>query len=180
MTIYYTRKGDKGETSAMGGKKFPKDDVLMHAVGDVDELNSQIGVSLFYVREDDVREVLKMIQNDLFSIGAILASSGRANLTKAKITKKSVQMLEKAIDSMDAKLPQLRKFVLPAGSEESSHLHLARSVARRAERSVFAASKKHKAPQEVLSYLNRLSSYLFTAALYLNFRNGVEESNPMY
>ncbi|MDE1825757.1 MAG: cob(I)yrinic acid a,c-diamide adenosyltransferase [Candidatus Micrarchaeota archaeon] len=180
MTKYYTGKGDNGSTSIMGGTSVPKGDILIEAIGDVDELNSSIGISLFYVRDDTLREQLKLIQNELFSIGALLASVESANFSKAKVEPKQVQRLEEAIKSMGAKMPELTKFVLPAGSEESSHIHLSRSIARRAERHISAAAQKYKIDGNLLAYMNRLSSFLFTAALYLNFQNGVEESNPMY
>ena len=180
MSIYYTGNGDKGGTSVIKGKKLQKSSPLIEALGDVDELSSSIGVALFYVRDEALRGELRSIQNDLFSIGAILASADGENTTKAEINAAKIEKLEKSIDAMDKKMPQLTKFVLPGGSEESSHLHLARSIARRAERKIVSASEKHRIDPNLLAYMNRLSSFLFTAALYVNHLNGVEESNPIY
>lgn len=180
MSNFYTGKGDDGSTSIMNGSKLDKKDILMEAIGDVDELNSSIGVSLFYVREDKTRKELQLIQNELFSLGALLASVSSKEFAGAKIEMSQIKRLENEIESMASIMPPLKKFVLPAGSEESSHLHLSRSIARRAERHVAAASQKYEIEKMVLAYLNRLSSYLFVAALYLNFKNGVEESNPIY
>ena len=180
MTKYYTGKGDSGNTSIMSGASLPKSDILIDAIGDVDELNSQIGAALFYVRDDELRKQLKLIQNELFSIGALLASAETKEFGKAKIEKKQIERLEREIDLMGGRMPELKKFVLPDGSEEAVHIHLARSVARRAERKVSGASQKYKINENVIAYLNRLSSFLFTAALYLNYKNGIEESNPVY
>ncbi|MDE1850668.1 MAG: cob(I)yrinic acid a,c-diamide adenosyltransferase [Candidatus Micrarchaeota archaeon] len=180
MTTYYTGKGDKGSTSIMGGASLPKGDILIEAIGDVDELNSAIGVALFYTRDDELRLELRSIQNELFSIGALLSAVEAKEFGKAKVEKKQIERLEKSIQRMGSTMPELTKFVLPAGSEEASHLHLARSIARRAERHVASASQKYKINPDVLAYLNRLSSFLFASALYLNHKNGVSESNPIY
>ncbi|MGI0141823.1 MAG: cob(I)yrinic acid a,c-diamide adenosyltransferase [Candidatus Micrarchaeales archaeon] len=180
MTKYYTGNGDSGKTSIMSGASLPKDDVLIDAIGDVDELNSAVGAALFYVRDDVLRKQLKLIQNELFSIGALLAAVESKEFSKAKIERKQIERLENEINTMGTKMPELTKFVLPDGSEESVHLHLARSVARRAERKVSGAAQKYKINTEVLAYLNRLSSFLFAAALYINHKNGIEESNPVY
>jgi cob(I)alamin adenosyltransferase len=178
MTRFFTRNGDSGETSLARGSKVRKDDLLVEAIGNVDELNSAIGLSRFYVRDETLRSELQKIQNDLFSIGAMLASL--LGESTVKMDKSRVERLESAIENMSSKLPELNKFVLPGGSEEASHLHLARSVARRAERKVVAVSAKHKIDENVLRYMNRVSSFLFTAALYVNHINGVEESHPVY
>lgn len=180
MSNFYTGKGDDGSTSIMNGNKLDKKDTLMEAIGDIDELNSSIGVSLFYVRDDQVRNELKLIQNELFSIGALLAAVGSKEFSKAKMEKIQIERIEKEIESMASMMPPLTKFVLPSGSEESSHIHLSRSIARRAERHVVSAAQKYTIEKEVLAYLNRLSSYLFVVALYLNHKNGVQESNPLY
>ncbi len=180
MTTFYTGKGDKGDTSIMGGEKLSKEDVLIEAIGDVDELNSCTGIALFYVRDEQVRYELKAVQNDLFTIGAILADAMQKSPKKLSIDKSKLDRLESAIKTMGDKVPELKKFVIPGGSEGAIHTHLARAVARRAERKVVAASKKYNIDQNVLSYMNRLSSFFFAVALYLNFSNGVEESHPVY
>lgn len=180
MTKYYTGIGDKGDTSVMGGKKLSKEDVLIDAIGDVDELNSYTGVSLFYIRDEQIRFELKSVQNDLFTIGAILASILYKSDKTLSIDKAKIDRLESLINTMGNKMPELKKFVIPGGSEGALHLHVARSIARRAERKVVAASKKYAIDKNVLSYMNRLSSFFFVTALYLNFTNGVEESHPIY
>lgn len=180
MSNFYTGKGDSGSSSIMNGTKLGKSDILMEAIGDLDELNSSIGVSLFYVHDEQTRDSLRLIQNELFSLGALLAAVDSKEFGKAKIEKKQIERLELDIEMMGSKMPELKKFVLPAGSEESSHIHLSRSITRRAERHVAAAAEKYPVPAEVLAYLNRLSSYLFVVAIYLNHKNGMQESNPVY
>ncbi len=176
---YYTRKGDDGTSGMLGEGRPSKSDPVFHAVGDVDELNSAIGVALYYTHDHMVRARLKEIQNELFIIGANL-SSPKTKIRQAKLDSKSLEMLENSIDDMGRRIPPLKKFVIPGGCEAAVHLHLARSVARRAERDVVAASKKRKVDPVLLSYMNRLSSYLFVAAIYLNYTEGVKESHPTY
>src|SRR5689334_14473780 len=134
MSNFYTGKGDNGSSSIMNGTKLGKSDILMEAIGDLDELNSSIGVSLFYVHDEQTRDSLRLIQNELFSLGALLAAVDSKEFNKAKIEKKQIERLELDIENMASKMPELKKFVLPAGSEESSHIHLSRSIARRADR----------------------------------------------
>lgn len=177
---YYTGRGDKGLTDTMGKGRLPKHDVLFDAIGNVDELNSSVGLALYYSREDMVRSELKLIQNDLFIIGAHIASSRNSGIKKADLKESAISRLERATDDLGRQIPQLKKFVLPAGCEAAVHLHAARAIARRTERSVFAASKKNKIDENVKSYLNRLSSYLFVAAIYSNYTAGVKESHPTY
>ncbi len=182
MSKYYTRSGDDGSTRIISGEKILKDSKIINAIGDVDELNSSIGIAIFYVRDDpQIRSELKGIQNTLFSIGAVLASSlNKMEPGKFIVEKEDIERLEESIDRMNGKLPELKKFVLPGGSEPSAHLHLSRSLARRAERSIVGAAGEFKIDENVIKYINRLSSYLFVAALYINFVNGIDESNPIY
>jgi cob(I)alamin adenosyltransferase len=177
---YYTRKGDEGFSGLLGECRFPKNDSIFAAIGGVDELNSAIGVALYYTHDDMVRSQLKEIQNDLFIIGAAIASLQKTKLSKAQLSDGAVGRLEKAIDDMARRVPELKKFVIPGGCEAAVHLHLARSIARRAERSVVAASEKHNINANLKSYMNRLSSYLFVAAVYLNYTEGIKESHPTY
>ena len=177
---YYTGKGDQGFTDTMGKGRLPKNCILFDAIGDVDELNSAVGLALYYSREGMVRSELKLIQNDLFIIGAHVASSRAAGIEKANLKESAISRLGRATDDLGRRIPQLKKFVLPSGCEAAVHLHVARAIARRAERSVFAASKKNKIDEDVKSYLNRLSSYLFVAAIYSNYTSGVKESHPTY
>ncbi len=177
---YYTGKGDKGYSGLLGEGRFAKNDPVIASIGEIDELNSAIGVALYYTHDDLVRARLREIQNDLFIIGASVASAQNVKLAKAKLGDGAVGGLEEAIGDMGRRMPELKKFVIPGGCEAAVHLHLARAIARRAERSVVAASKAHAIDQRIMGYMNRLSSYLFVAALYLNYIEGVRESHPAY
>lgn len=176
---YYTGKGDKGTTGLLGTGRFAKSNSIFAAIGDVDELNSAVGIALYYTHDDSVRARLREIQNELFVIGANLAA-GKTRIKKAGLGSKEVAKLEAAIAEMGKQLPALNKFVIPGGCEAAAHLHVARSIARRAERSIAEAGKKQKMDENVLSYMNRLSSYLFVAAIYLNYIEGIRESHPAY
>ena len=176
---FYTGNGDKGTTSLIDYGNVPKDDPLLAAIGSVDELNSSIGIALFYIHDEKVRKELDNIQNDLFILGADLACT----LTKNKVKSfgpELVERLEKEIDDLAEVVGELRKFVLPRGGEGAVHLQFSRAIARRAERDIVSASRKYKVNSEIIRYINRLSSYLFVAALYLNKIEGIEESHPSY
>jgi cob(I)alamin adenosyltransferase len=123
---------------------------------------------------------LGMIQNDIFVLGANLASANEKRTDKARMKPTSIERLEASIKALGEKMPELKRFVLPGGSVAAAHLHLARAMARRSERSVIAASAEYSVDGSVIAYLNRLSSYLFVAALYLNFKKGIEEQHPSY
>ncbi len=176
---YYTGKGDKGTTGLLGAGRMAKSDPVFTAIGDVDELNSAIGVALYYTHNDRIRSGLREIQNDLFIIGASLASR-KVKISKARLSGKAVARLEGSIDEMDGQLPPLKRFVLPGGCEAAAHLHIARSIARRAERSMTGAGRNGRMDTNALAYMNRLSSYLFVAAIYLNYTEGIKESHPAY
>ncbi|MDE1855235.1 MAG: cob(I)yrinic acid a,c-diamide adenosyltransferase [Candidatus Micrarchaeota archaeon] len=177
---YYTRRGDDGTSGLLGECRSLKSDLIFHAIGEVDELNSAIGIALYYTHDKMLRPRLREIQNELFVIGANLASLQSGKIAKAKFNDASTLKLESDIEEMGRRMPQLKKFVIPGGCEAAVHMHLARAIARRAERSVVAASAKHKVDPRVEGYLNRLSSYLFVAALYLNYIEGIRESHPTY
>jgi cob(I)alamin adenosyltransferase len=180
VLAYYTRKGDDGTSGLLGEGRKSKSDPVFQAVGDVDELNSAIGIALYYTRDKIVRSRLKEIQNELFTVGASLSSLNSGKVAKAQLDEGSVLALEASIDEMGRRMPALKKFVIPGGCEASVHLHLARAIARRAERSIVAASAKYKVDPKIKGYMNRLSSYLFVAALYLNRTERVKESHPTY
>ncbi len=179
MTIFYTGNGDNGSTSAIGGPRTRKDDILFDLLGDIDELNSQLAVCILYINDEKLRESFETIQDNLFSMSAIIAnaSNGR-NLDKVSMPKPD--MLESEIKRIGKDLPELKKFIIPGGCAASSHLHVARSVARRTERKLTSFSKDHKINDNAMAYMNRLSSFLFVAALYMNHINKVGESNPRY
>jgi cob(I)alamin adenosyltransferase len=179
---YYTGSGDKGCTGTLGSVRLKKDSKIIIAIGDVDELNSALGVAITALTEKHLANMLMRVQNNLFIVGAELAASinGTDSALKDRITAQKVKEIEKAIDELGATFPEPKKFVLPGGSEGAAHLHLARAVCRRAERSVIDAKSEAKINEELLKYLNRLSSFLFVAALHANNKEGVEERNPVY
>ena len=172
----YTKTGDTGQTGLFGGGRVPKDHHRVAAYGDVDELNSAIGVVRATAPEALFDAELEVIQRDLFALGGHLATPDpdkvRAALAKAELSVGRVLAFETAIDAADAELPPLRAFILPAGSAKAAACHLARTVCRRAERSVVALARAEEVPPLFLVYLNRLSDYLFTLARLANRREG--------
>lgn len=163
----YTRFGDKGKTALFGGKTVSKGNIRVEAYGNLDELNSFLGVILAQVKNKQIEQQLLQIQNDLFEISANLAGSKTQNLDQR--LKVRVKEFEKTIDSLTKKLPRLNNFILPGG-KTGSLLHYARTIARRAERRTVALAEKEKVLSEVLIYLNRLSDLLFTFARVINFQ----------
>lgn len=180
MTDYYTGIGDCGTTNTMSKSGVDKSDSIVCAIGDVDELNSTIGVALSQAKEPIVKEYLGKIQNNLFKVGAMLASAQMDQPSKYMIAKADTEDLERAIKEMSAALPELKEFVLPGGTDSSASLHVCRSVARRAERGIVASSRGYKIEPEVLAYVNRISSFMFVAALYTNVKASVTEKHPVY
>jgi cob(I)alamin adenosyltransferase len=168
----YTRTGDEGETGLFGGGRVSKADLRVAAYGEVDELNSSIGVARATEPLHLFDAPLEAIQRDLFSIGGHLATPDpekvRAALAKAELSPRRVEEFERAMDEAEAALPPLRAFILPAGSAKAAALHLARTVCRRAERGVVALASTEEVPTLFLVYLNRLSDYLFTLARLAN------------
>jgi cob(I)alamin adenosyltransferase len=175
----YTRTGDRGETSLFGAGRVPKDDPRVAAYGDVDELNSVLGLVRATPPNDFFDPLLQAIQRDLFSIGGQLASPDPAAvakaLVKAKLSADRVSEFERVIDESETELPPLRAFVLPAGSSKAATLHLARTVCRRAERSVVHLGRASHIPELFIMYLNRLSDLLFTLARLANHRTGLSD-----
>ena len=173
----YTRTGDQGETSLFGAGRVPKDHARVAAYGDVDELNSVLGLVRATPPTDFFDPLLQTIQRDLFSIGGQLASPDPAAvakaLVKANLSADRVVEFERAIDESETELPPLRAFVLPAGSAKAATLHLARTVCRRAERSVVHLARESEVPEIFIVYLNRLSDLLFTLARLANRKAGV-------
>ncbi len=164
----YTRTGDKGDTGLIGGARRPKYDLRVEAYGTVDETNAAIGLARLYTKGAH-DEMLKRIQHDLFDTGADLATPYTAGTDKAlRITDVQVKRLEKEIDALNAKLSPLNSFVLPGGTAASAHLHLARTVARRAERIICALATAEKINPVSIKYINRLSDFLFVMARIAN------------
>lgn len=176
---YYTGKGDKGETDTMGFGRISKGAQMASLLGDIDELNSAIGISIANTTDEHVSGIMRTLQDKLFKAGADAASSD-ANKAAKRVTEPDVKWLEEQTDEIGAKVPELKKFVLPGGSLSSAYLHFARAVARRAERSAVLLSKSQKLNPNLLAFLNRVSSLLFVCALYMNKKEGVEESHPTY
>ena len=172
----YTKTGDRGETGLFGGGRVPKDNPRVAAYGDVDELNSAIGVARAAGPSDLFDDLLQSIQRDLFSLGGHLATPHpekvRKALEKAELSADRIALFERTIDAADTELAPLKAFVLPAGTPKAAALHLARTVCRRAERSVVALMRDEEVPELFLVYLNRLSDLLFTLARLANHRDG--------
>ncbi len=172
----YTKTGDKGKTALFGGKKVPKHHIRIESYGTVDELNSHLGL----IRDQNIdahfKDILVIIQNKLFTVGAILATdpekamlkSGKERLNIPKISNEDVELLEKEIDKMNQTLPPMTHFILPGGHQTVSFCHIARCVCRRAERLAAALNDLEPFQPETLMYLNRLSDYLFVLARKLS------------
>jgi cob(I)alamin adenosyltransferase len=163
----YTRTGDAGETGLVDGSRVSKADPLMAAIGDVDEANSAIGLAIEAGMDEALKEGLRRIQNELFDLGADLATPGddfTPSDMALRITAAQIARLEQEIDDMNAQMEPLRSFILPGGGGGAAALHLARAVARRAERSAVAAGAVRRLNPLALTYLNRLSDHLFVVA----------------
>jgi cob(I)alamin adenosyltransferase len=169
--MLYTRTGDDGTTALFGGKRVPKDALRVQAYGTVDELNSAIGVAVSVTRRRRLAAALQDIQNELFNIGSELASAGAKRAETAALftdAERKVAALEALTDEYNAKLPVLRTFILPGGSQAGASLHLCRTVCRRAERAVVTLGRKEEVRPVIGAYLNRLSDLLFVLARYEN------------
>jgi len=164
----YTKTGDKGETSIFGGKRLLKDDIRIEAYGTVDELNSYLGLIRDHISEEYTRELLKQIQDRLFTIGSNLASDPEKELTTPDIFPEDIERLEQKMDEMNESLAPLKHFILPGGHPLVSYCHIARCVCRRAERRVVSLSQQEQVEAIVVRYLNRLSDYLFVLARKLS------------
>jgi len=172
----YTRKGDRGETSLFGGTRVTKDSLRIEAYGSVDELNSVLGVVRSLNPPDEIDRILQSVQDDLFVLGADLATPRRKKRNDiVRVQPSNIDRLEKAIDHLETSLQPLTSFILPGGSQAAAQLHVARTVCRRAERLVVRLSKKEKIGEMPVMYLNRLSDLLFVLARYANKAAGVEE-----
>lgn len=174
----YTKTGDKGSTSLIGGTKVSKAHLRIEAYGTVDELNSYIGLCRDHITDANSRAVLLETQDRLFTVGSALACDPEKE-TRLKIPdlhEEDITLLEKAIDKMHEVLPPMKSFILPGGLIAASHLHVARCVCRRAERQVVRLSEEsHEVEIIIQKYLNRLSDYLFVLARYVAFLEKAEE-----
>jgi cob(I)alamin adenosyltransferase len=167
----YTRTGDEGSAGLVDGSRVSKASLRMAAIGEVDEANAAIGVAISALGEGETRDLLLRIQNDLFDLGADVATPGEIE-GALRIVASQVDRLEREIDSMNASLAPLTSFILPSGPTAVSALHLARTVVRRAERAVVALNESEPLNPRLLAYINRLSDHLFVAARHVASMSG--------
>lgn len=175
----YTKTGDSGSTSLFGGQRVSKSSLRVESYGTVDELNSFLGVVRLFTAELPAEdELLKHIQNDLFVMGADLATPGgtKPKTKVPRIQPSDYELIEKKIDYYQEQCPPFQFFVLPGGVPASAHLHVARTVCRRAERLVVQLSESSPEFEQIIIYLNRLSDLLFVMARYINLKSGVSET----
>jgi cob(I)alamin adenosyltransferase len=170
LTKIATRTGDDGSTGLGDGRRTSKDSVRVQALGDLDELNSALGCVLAESLPESVRAVLAAVQNDLFDLGGEVSIPGRAAMQDSHVL-----ALDRALESLNEALPPLREFILPGGTRAAAACHLARTVCRRAERSVVALAREETVTAPTLQYLNRLSDLLFVAAREINRNAGMAE-----
>ena len=171
----YTKKGDAGKTSIIGESNIYKNDIRIEAYGSIDELNSYLGLlrSFDSPKFSTQKKELIIIQNSLFNIGATLAS--KKVIPECKISNKEISDLEQFIDQIESKLNPLKSFILPGGELWSSYAQIARSVCRRAERNIISLNIKEAVDPLIITFINRLSDYLFVLARYISFLNNVQE-----
>ena len=165
----YTRGGDSGYTSIVGGKRVKKSSFIIEAIGNVDELNALLGLLNCYLTKKH-NKILRNIQNDLFDLGADLSTPLNIKKNVIRIQKNQTLYIEKEIDKINAKLKPLKSFILPGGNKVAALIHLARTVSRRCEISIVKLKEKKGVNSEVLRYINRLSDYLFVLARQTNKR----------
>jgi len=172
----YTRGGDKGKTSLIGGQRVSKDNIRVNAYGTIDELNAAIGVAIAAMTNATMKQELQHIQHTLFDCGADLANPEVKEV--GMTTSSHVAWLEERIDFYTEQAPPLENFILPGGAPAASHLHVARTIARRAERAIVTLAEIAEVSHITRSYVNRLSDYLFATARFLNLESGIKE--PVY
>ncbi|HVS01262.1 MAG TPA: cob(I)yrinic acid a,c-diamide adenosyltransferase [Thermoanaerobaculia bacterium] len=177
ITRVYTRKGDDGTTGLGGGQRLAKDALRVAAFGTVDELSSALGVALASGLDARLTAPLQGIQNELFHLGSDLCvlESDKPRMPVPRIEARHVEALERLMDALSEQLPPLENFVLPGGTAGAAHLHLARTVCRRAERLAVALARAEPVGEQVVPYLNRLSDALFVMARYENRQRGVAD-----
>ena len=169
-SLIYTKTGDRGTTSLVGGTRVPKTHDRLEAYGTVDELNSFLGLLVTYLTDEHDRAFVQQVQDMLFVIGSHLATDqSKMQLRQASVvTPERVETVEREIDRLDSRLPQLTAFVLPGGSRGAAVCHVCRTVCRRAERRILALAEQVEIAPELLAYVNRLSDYLFVLSRKIN------------
>lgn len=177
ITKVYTRTGDDGDTGLGGGQRVPKDSLRVSAYGSVDELSSHLGVAIAGGLDDALTAPLTRIQNDLFHLGSDLCilEEDKERFKVPQMEERHVLFLEEVMDTLSESLEPLSNFILPGGTLGSAHLHVGRTVCRRAERDVIALSRQEKVGTYVVRYLNRLSDTLFVMSRYENHQRQVED-----
>lgn len=173
----YTKTGDKGMTSLIGGKRVAKNSARLESYGTIDELNSYLGMIRSLTGDEQITDELVGIQSRLFDVGGNLATDPENADIKVKlgIRESDIRLLEEAIDRMDAEVPPMKYFVLPGGDQLSSFCHIARTVCRRAERRILDLAEEAQVDELVLKYVNRLSDYLFILSRKVAYDSGIEE-----
>jgi cob(I)alamin adenosyltransferase len=176
----YTKRGDAGETSLVGGQRVPKDTPRIEAYGTVDELNAFMGLATVSCGEDSrlapLAAILRRVQHELFNLGSILATQpADVHPHQARVTSVETAQLEREINVMNADLPPLRSFVLPGGTRLNAELHATRTICRRAERLLVSLAREESIPPETITYLNRLSDAMFVWSRWVNHALGVPE-----
>ena len=176
MSIY-TKSGDTGNTSIIGGKRVPKDDIRIASYGAIDELSSEIGLLITYCPMEHDIQFLHQVQRELFLIGGYLASDLDIKSSSQILSDMHVQRIEKEIDTINRMLPPIKTFILPGGCRSASLAHVCRTICRRAERNIVAVLRAQELLENniVLAYINRLSDYFFVLARKLNLDEGVND-----
>lgn len=177
MSKVYTKTGDKGTTSLIGGTRVKKCDPRIDSYGTIDELNAQIGLLSTYITEEETLTLIAEMQNVLFNIGCNLAMGEdfKKELKESSVPAVLIEHVEQSIDRMQGIIPELHCFVIPGGSRSASIAHVCRTVCRRAERLIIALDETSPVDANVLTYINRLSDYFFILSRYLNFIEKVDE-----
>lgn len=173
----YTRTGDCGQTSLVGGERVPKCCCRLEAYGTIDELNSHLGLLATYIEDKELLDRVIQCQSDLFTLGSQLATApGSTRCPQQDISTEDIEQLEHAIDAAHEGLPPWRGFTLPGGCRGAAVAHVCRAVCRRAERQMFTLNNEEPIAQNLLIYINRLSDYLYVLACRLNFQSNTKET----
>lgn len=177
MAKIYTKTGDTGTTSLVGGTRVPKTHVRLEAYGTIDELSSNLGLLVTYLTESEDKTTLLHIQHKLFTLGAYLATDTNQTALRleAQIDTTDITEMEQQIDTITASLPELKAFILPGGGRAAAICHVCRTICRRAERAILAIQQEHTVDTLVTTYINRLSDYLFILARKLNSLDNIPE-----
>lgn len=171
----YTKTGDKGETSLIGGVRVAKYHPRIEAYGTIDELNSYLGYVQLAAQDEQDKSLLRSVQDRLFTIGSLLASAPGSKMIVPDLKSSDITALEERMDALDAELPALKNFVLPGGTRDAAMAHVARCVCRRAERLIIQVAETETVDAQILPYINRLSDYLFVVARKIVHDANVEE-----